>query len=40
MMPVRLVKDNIAPGGTLGNLKIYNSYVAWSGDVPEYERCS
>ena len=35
---VRLVKDNIAPGGTLGNLKIYNSYVTWSGDVREYER--
>jgi selenium donor protein len=35
---VRLVKENVAPGGTLGNLKIYNSYVTWSGDVPEYER--
>jgi selenide,water dikinase len=35
---VRLVKENVAPGGTLGNLKIYNSYVTWAGEVPEYER--
>ena len=35
---VRLIKADIAPGGTLGNLKIYNQYVAWAGDVPEYER--
>ena len=35
---VRLVKENVAPGGTLGNLKIYNPYVTWAGDVPEYER--
>lgn len=35
---VRLVKDDIAPGGTLGNLKIYNQYVAWAEDVPEYEK--
>jgi selenide,water dikinase len=35
---VRLIKADIAPGGTLGNLKIYNQYVAWGGDVPEYER--
>ena len=35
---VRLVKDDIAPGGTLGNLKIYDRYVSWSADVPEYER--
>ena len=35
---VRLVKENVAPGGTLGNLKIYNPYVTWSGDVTEYER--
>ena len=35
---VRLVKENVIPGGTLGNLKIYNPYVTWSVDVPEYER--
>jgi len=35
---VRLVRDDIAPGGTLGNLKIYNRYVSWGTDVPEYER--
>lgn len=35
---VRLVREGIAPGGTLGNFKIYNQYVAWTGDVPEYER--
>ncbi|MBI5849137.1 MAG: selenide, water dikinase SelD [Nitrospirae bacterium] len=35
---VRLVKNGIAPGGTLGNLKIYNQYVAWAEDVPEYEK--
>jgi selenide,water dikinase len=35
---VRLIKADIAPGGTLGNLKIYNQYVDWAGDVPEYER--
>jgi selenium donor protein len=35
---VRLVRNNIAPGGTLGNLKIYDHYVSWGQDVPEYER--
>lgn len=35
---VRLVKNNIAPGGTLGNLKIYNQYVTWAEGVPEYEK--
>jgi selenium donor protein len=35
---VRLVREDIAPGGTLGNLKIYNRYVKWGQDVPEYER--
>jgi selenide,water dikinase len=35
---VRLIKNDIAPGGTLGNLKIYNQYVAWADDVPEYEK--
>jgi len=35
---VRLIKEDIAPGGTLGNLKIYNQYVEWAGNVPEYEQ--
>ena len=35
---VRLVKNDIAPGGTLGNLKIYNQYVRWAEDLPEYEK--
>lgn len=35
---VRLIKNDIAPGGTLGNLKMYNQHVAWAGDVPEHER--
>jgi selenium donor protein len=35
---VRLIREDIAPGGTLGNLKIYNKFVSWSQDVPEYER--
>ncbi len=35
---LRLIKDDVAPGGTLGNLKIYNQYVAWAADVPEYEK--
>ena len=33
-----LVKKNVVPGGTTGNLRIYNDVVSWSGDVPEYER--
>lgn len=35
---VRLVKANIAPGGTLGNLKIYNPYVRWAADVSMQEQ--
>jgi len=35
---VRLIKNDIAPGGTLGNLKIYNQYVSWADNVPEYEK--
>lgn len=35
---IRLVKENVVPGGTLGNLKIYNQYVSWAGDVSEYEQ--
>jgi len=35
---VRLVKNDIAPGGTLGNLKIYDPLVSWPPDVPEYEQ--
>jgi len=35
---VRLVKEGVVPGGTLGNLKIYDPYVTWTGDVSEHER--
>ncbi len=35
---VRLIRNGIAPGGTLGNLKMYNQHVAWAGDVPEHEK--
>ncbi len=35
---VRLVNNDIAPGGTLGNLKIYNQHVTWAQDMPEYEK--
>ena len=35
---VRLVKENVVPGGTLGNFKIYNTYVSWAGDVSEQEQ--
>jgi selenide,water dikinase len=35
---VRLVKENVVPGGTLGNLKIYNPYVSWAADVPAHEQ--
>lgn len=35
---IRLVKKNVAPGGTLGNLKIYNQYIRWATDVPETEK--
>ena len=35
---VNLVKQNVVPGGTLGNLRIYNQYVTWAGDVSEHAR--
>lgn len=35
---VRLVKAGIAPGGTLGNLRIYDPQVAWAGDIEDYEK--
>lgn len=35
---VRLVRAGTAPGGTLGNLKIYSPHVAWAGDIAEYEK--
>jgi len=35
---VRLVRESVVPGGTLGNLKIYNPSVSWSGDVSEHEQ--
>ncbi|MFZ2197105.1 MAG: AIR synthase-related protein, partial [Thermodesulfovibrionales bacterium] len=35
---VRLVKENVVPGGTLGNQKIYNPFVSWSEDVSVYEQ--
>ena len=35
---VRLVKENVVPGGTLGNQKIYNSSVTWAADVSGHEQ--
>ena len=35
---VRLVKENVVPGGTLGNQKIYNPFVSWGEDVSVYEQ--
>lgn len=35
---VRLVKSGIAPGGTFGNMKIYEQQVAWDAAVEEYEK--
>ncbi len=35
---IRLLKENVVPGGTLGNLKIYNPYVLWSAEVSEQEQ--
>ncbi len=35
---VRLAKINIAPGGTLGNLKTYLPYIIWANDVPDHEK--
>lgn len=35
---VRLAKMDIAPGGTLANLKSYAPYIAWANDVPDHEQ--
>lgn len=35
---VRLAKENIVPGGTIGNFKNYSSGVEWSKEVPVHER--
>lgn len=35
---VRLAGIDIAPGGTLGNLKTYSPYIAWADDVPDHEK--
>jgi len=34
----RLVKENVVPGGTLGNQKIYDPVVSWAADVSVYEQ--
>ncbi len=35
---VRLTENDIAPGGTLGNLKTYTPYITWAADVPDHEK--
>ena len=35
---VALAKDNVAPGGTKGNLSNYAPLVTWSGDIPVFEQ--
>ncbi len=35
---VKLVNANVAPGGTMGNLRNYAPYVDWAGDVPLSEQ--
>ena len=35
---VRLTKENVVPGGTLGNLKIYNPFISWAEDIQPYEQ--
>ncbi len=35
---VRLAENDIAPGGTLGNLKNYAAHIEWSDDVPDFQR--
>ncbi len=35
---VRLAEKEIAPGGTLGNLKNYAPHITWANDVPDYEK--
>lgn len=34
----RLAEENIAPGGTITNLKIYSPFVSWAANVPDYQR--
>jgi selenide,water dikinase len=34
---VRLAEDDIAPGGSVGNFKIYGRHVRWADDVPDHE---
>ncbi len=35
---LRLAEIDIAPGGTLGNLKTYSPYITWSDDVADHEK--
>lgn len=35
---LRLAEENIAPGGTITNLKIYSPFVDWAADVPDHQR--
>ncbi len=35
---VRLAENDIAPGGTLDNLKTYSPYITWMADVPDHEK--
>ena len=35
---VRLAENDIAPGGTLGNLKNYAPHITWADDVPDHEK--
>lgn len=35
---VRLAENDIAPGGTLGNLKNYSPYITWANNVPDHEK--
>jgi selenium donor protein len=35
---VALAKVNVAPGGTMANLRNYAPYVRWAGDVPMFEQ--
>lgn len=35
---VRLARKDIAPGGTLANLKTYSPSIRWAHDLPDFER--
>ncbi len=35
---VRLAENDIAPGGTIANLKNYEPYIEWSKDVPDFKK--